>query len=115
MDTNNKLVIPTVHINGTGGIDLIEQYSDAMLAIEISLQKLPSPHGRDYYLQDGYAVTKAILQRDAWATSLRQIYRDLEAIGMNVVDQNLSRQPRTTTAASAGPQVSEPENATVAA
>ena len=47
--------IPTVHINGTDGLELFDQMTFASLAVEHAMCKLREawPNARDYYVQDG--------------------------------------------------------------
>ncbi len=76
----SKLIVPTVHMNGTSKRDLLEQYVDAMQAIQEAIEALPHPHGRDYYVVSESELMEALLQRKAWQEKLSSIYNDLEQI-----------------------------------
>lgn len=49
--------IPTVHINGTSGLELFDQVVDVSRAVENAIDKMRDawPNARDYYVQGGAA------------------------------------------------------------
>ncbi len=53
------MIYPRVHINGTSGEDLLQQYSDAETAIVGAVDRIPVPDERDYYVQDPGAFQAA--------------------------------------------------------
>lgn len=84
----NSLIIPTVHLNGTGKEELINQLMEAGFAVRKASEALAKarPHGRDYYVQaDPDALTKAIDQHDDRMRKLRQVYDELEHIAVKLV------------------------------
>lgn len=77
---NTTIIHPTVHLNGTHRDDLLEEYSDAVDAIQSALDALPNPNGRDYYPQGPSAIDAAIDQYGRWELKLKEVKRELEAI-----------------------------------
>lgn len=82
----SKLIIPTIHLNGTSGRDLLDQHTDAMSAIADAIEKLPHPNGRDYYPQGPRAIDEAIAQTRDWAQRLDGIRKEIEAVAMGFCD-----------------------------
>ncbi len=56
-----RVMIPTVHMNGTDARDLLAQNLDALAAIGNAIEALrrANPHGRDFYPQGQDAFTEA--------------------------------------------------------
>jgi hypothetical protein len=83
------LQIPTVHLNGTGKDQLLEQVCEAVHALHEAGRALAAaaPNGRDYYLQTGDAIGSAMKQHEARMTKLREIIKELETIGEGIADQ----------------------------
>lgn len=54
---------PTIHLNGTAGADLLEQYTSANDALGVALKAMRGawPNARDYYVQnpDTYRIATA--------------------------------------------------------
>jgi hypothetical protein len=86
--TNDELTVPTLHLNGSGYDNLYGDYREALQALQDAKDKLPRPHGRDYYVQDDQAFTKAREQFNAQMTKLREVEEELTAILMNVLEQH---------------------------
>lgn len=76
------LAVPTIHMNGTSKNALLEQYCDAITALHDAGRKLAAaaPNGRDYYVQGGDAIRRAMDQHDARMRKLREIINELEKI-----------------------------------
>jgi len=55
------LAVPTIHLNGTSRQELLDQLSDAVLALERAIGKLQlaHPNARDYYPQGNEAFNVA--------------------------------------------------------
>lgn len=53
------MIMPTIHLNGSGRENLENQVREAGEAIHAALEKMAAaaPHGRDYYPQDEGAIT----------------------------------------------------------
>ncbi len=77
----NDIALPTVHMNGTGRAQLIEQNKDALTAVRKAFVALQAaaPHSRDFYTQGPGAYTKA---RDQHVERLRK----LESIESDLVE-----------------------------
>jgi hypothetical protein len=56
-----KMILPSIHINGTSRGDLFDRYMDAMMAVEAAIDAVAKtwPHGRDYYPQGDDALQQA--------------------------------------------------------
>ena len=81
---------PTIHLNGTSAKSLLQDYCDAMLAIEkaqVALAKC-SPNGRDYYPQGDEALRKAIKEHNRRAEKLREVWTEIEEIALYVSDHS---------------------------
>lgn len=75
-----ELTIPTLHSNGSGWDNLYEQYRDALEATRELLEKLPRPHGRDYYVQGEDAFAEARRQFDAQREKVSSLQTELTEI-----------------------------------
>jgi hypothetical protein len=69
--------LPIVHLNGSGGQALLDQYERIVVALNAALDAFnaASPHGRDYYPRgdDAYLVARAeFLRRVAQVDAVRQ-------------------------------------------
>jgi hypothetical protein len=92
---------PTVHLNGTGGVSLIEQRRATLKALRAAREALAemSPHGRDYYTQEAGALGLAIKQHEARMDSILQLEREIseelgEVIAQIPEPKPLDRFPR---------------------
>lgn len=87
MSETPSLITPTIHLNGSGFDNLNRDYLEALHAVEDALQKLPVPHGRDYYVQGDDAYLKARAQFEAQADKLMEVKKDLMTILRDVCRQ----------------------------
>ena len=87
--TNDTLVIPTVHMNGTGKETLLREYVNAMNAVEKAVEALAqvTVHGRDYYVQGPDWIHAAMLQRCNQFEKLRAVRDELEMIAVAISEQ----------------------------
>jgi hypothetical protein len=55
------MLIPTVHLNGTSGEDLLDQYGSAVEAVREAIDAVcdTGPNARDYYVHGADAVLAA--------------------------------------------------------
>jgi hypothetical protein len=83
------VMIPTVHLNGTAGEDLRDQYSDAAAAVRKAINTLydAGPNARDYYVQGPDQVFAAQREHEVRVTALRRVLDDLSAIVEGIQDQ----------------------------
>lgn len=87
--TATELSIPTVHLNGTRGADLVSQHRDASDAVREAMELLAAaaPHGRDYYVQGPDAYIKARAEHDARMGALRKVYEELRGLAIAISRQ----------------------------
>ena len=66
------MMIPTVHLNGTGKAALVDGIEAAHRAVAAALDALAeaAPNGRDYYPQGSDAIGRAIAEQDRKSTRL---------------------------------------------
>lgn len=81
------LIVPTVHLNGSGKDSLLEEYVTAIRALAKASASLPYPNGRDYYPQGGEATRAAIEQHQRWAAALNAVRTEVEAVAEKISDQ----------------------------
>lgn len=76
------MMLPTIHMNGTGKADLVEQAYNVFEAANALIDKLAKacPNGRDYYPQGGDAIGKAREEHFARFAAVRKIMEEMEAI-----------------------------------
>lgn len=81
--------IPTIHLNGSAGEVLQEQYTAAAEAVRKAIDAVcdAGPNARDYYVQGSDAALVAQLEHEARVVSLRRVYDDLVAITEGIQDQ----------------------------
>lgn len=89
--TQNNLVAPTVHLNGSDGKQLHKTLEAAIDAVDKAVNAVMEcyPHGRDYYPQnDDAAYTWARDQHNERVKALTKVQADLTEISRNVRRQN---------------------------
>ena len=79
---NKKLIVPSVHSNGTGKKALLEQLEKAYTAIGDAQDALreTAPNGRDYYVYEGNPYERA---REEWRQrmlKLESVRAEIDAI-----------------------------------
>lgn len=85
---DTELTIPTVHLNGSGYDNLYKDYREALEAVKTAKEKLPRPHGRDYYVMEDGAFEKAREQFSAQLRKLNKIEDELTQILLGVIEQH---------------------------
>jgi hypothetical protein len=75
------MILPTIHLNGTGKNALERDYRNARAKVMDALRAFEAIefNGRDYYPQGPEAFTQAKLERDFLARKLKDINEYLEA------------------------------------
>jgi hypothetical protein len=84
---------PTIHMNGTSGKDLLEQYRNAMKALGAAFDALSKcgPNGRDYYPQGQEAILAALDEHRSRRERLSAIYDEITEIAVHCVDTDPKR------------------------
>jgi len=83
------MLIPTIHLNGSSGERLLEQYTAASAAVRAAISTLQEVdvNARDYYVQGENAPQAAQREHDARLMALRRIDLDLAMIVEGIQDQ----------------------------
>jgi hypothetical protein len=83
------MLIPTVHLNGTTGEALRDQYTDAAIAVQKAINALcvAGPNARDYYVQGPDAGFAAQREHEARVKVLKGVRDELAAIAEGIQDQ----------------------------
>lgn len=83
------MMIPTVHLNGTAGEVLLDQYTTAAEAVRKALDAIceTGPNARDYYVQGPDAGLAAQREHEARIKALKGVRDDLAAIAEGIQDQ----------------------------
>lgn len=81
-DRQTKLMVPTVHSNGTSREELVRQLCDAGEAVATAVQAVyaAAPHGRDYYMQGPEALKQANAEHIERLRKLEAVYAELTAL-----------------------------------
>lgn len=87
--SDGKIVTPTIHLNGSSGEVLRDQYRDAHRAIVKALDVLSEVglNARDYYPQGATAYFEARRQHENWLIDLYKIEKDLDGIVDSIQNQ----------------------------
>ena len=74
--------LPTIHLNGTSKVNLIESLEEASFAIDNAYQALKetAPNGRDYYPQGPQAFTAADQEHVARLRKLDEVKEEIDAL-----------------------------------
>ena len=83
------MLIPTVHLNGTAGEVLRDQYAAAAEAVRKAIDAVcnAGPNARDYYVQGPDAGLAAQREHEEHVASLKRVRDDLAAIVEGIQDQ----------------------------
>lgn len=75
----HRVVVPTVHLNGTSAKDLYEQLDGAVIVLQEGQRALAeaAPNGRDYYPQGDGAAGRAINAHDFRCMGLNRMLAEL--------------------------------------
>lgn len=82
------MTLPTVHLNGTSKATLVEQYENAMDAVQKASDVVREsyPHGRDYYPQGADAINRAMDEHASRLNRLADVRRELEEILSHILE-----------------------------
>ena len=83
------MLIPTVHMNGTTGEVLLDQYTTAADAVRKALDAIceTGPNARDYYVQGPDAALAAQREHEGRIAALKRVRDDLASIAEGIQDQ----------------------------
>ena len=83
------MLVPTIHLNGTSGEDLLDQYASAVEAVREAIDAVcdAGPNARDYYVQGPDAALAAQREHEARVASIKRVRDDLAAIVEGIQDQ----------------------------
>jgi hypothetical protein len=83
------MLIPTVHMNGTTGEVLLDQYMTAAHAVQKAIDAVcdAGPNARDYYVQGPDAGLAAQREHAARVKALKTVRDELAAIMEGIQDQ----------------------------
>lgn len=83
------MLVPTVHLNGSAGEVLLDQYTAATEAVRKALDAIcdTGPNARDYYVQGPDAALAAQREHEARVKALKIVRDDLAAIAEGIQDQ----------------------------
>ena len=78
--------IPTVHLNGTNGSDLMGQVTFASLAVDDSIKKLQEawPNARDYYTQGDEAFGESLNEWNRRLEKLVEVKAELDQVAEGI-------------------------------
>jgi len=82
-------MVPSVHLNGTSGDELLEQVTEASTAVRAAIRALDraAPNARDYYVQGDDAFERARAEHAARYAKLQDVAAELYAIAEDISDQ----------------------------
>lgn len=83
------MLIPTVHLNGSSGQVLLDQYAAAAEAVRKALDAVcdACPNARDYYVQGSDAALAAQREHESRVTALKRVRLELVALVEGIQDQ----------------------------
>jgi hypothetical protein len=92
--TENRLIVPTVHLNGTSKETLMDQITDAAQALRLAMEAIreAAPNARDYYVQGPNAFQEVQRQHCARINRLADVYTEYMEIAEAIADQGKNRQ-----------------------
>ena len=79
------MTTPTIHLNGSSGADLRDQYAEAMSAVRGAVDAVAAagPNARDYYPQGEHAFAAARAEHVARLEALRNVHHELELLAVH--------------------------------
>ena len=83
------MIVPTVHLNGSSGKVLLDQYTAAAESVRQAIDKLcdAGPNARDYYVQGSDAAQAAQREHESRLAALKRVRLELVAIVEGIQDQ----------------------------
>jgi hypothetical protein len=92
-----KLTVPTVHLNGTSKDTLLHQLHCAKRNLKEAIEKLGNtePHGRDYYMHGREAFHSAQAQHVSRLERLTSVYDELSELEEKISEQGVDTGTQT--------------------
>jgi hypothetical protein len=89
--------LPTIHLNGTSGAELMAQAEAAHLAVLEAIEAVAKacPNARDYYPQGDNAYKQAAHEHGERLFALQAVQRDLEELWLHLSDEIDARRSRS--------------------
>lgn len=83
------MLVPTVHLNGSAGEVLRDQYTAAVEAVRKAIDAVcdAGPNSRDYYVQGPDASLAAQREHEARVKALKGVHDELAAVVESIQDQ----------------------------
>jgi hypothetical protein len=80
------MMIPTIHLNGTGKQNLLNELETAVGALTVAGAALRqvTVHGRDYYPQGDHAYAQARHEMDQRLNALQSVVNDLMEMHVSI-------------------------------
>lgn len=80
--------VPTIHLNGTGGEQLLEQVTDSCRALQAAIEKMRAawPNARDYYVQEDGAYVEADAEWRERLDKLQGVLKDQQYIAEQIMN-----------------------------
>jgi hypothetical protein len=84
-----KLIVPCVHMNGTGEKSLLEEIENAYHALDAAYDALrkTAPNGRDYYVYPGGAYERARNEHRDRLLAVDSVKKELTALALAISDR----------------------------
>jgi hypothetical protein len=86
--TTKKLIVPAVHLNGTGKNDLLDALEKAYRACNDAYDALrqTAPNGRDYYVYGPDAYSRARDEHLQRMRAIDTVVKELEGLAIGIQD-----------------------------
>jgi len=83
------MVVPTVHLNGTSGQDLLDQNKEVAGYLRVGLTAMfeAAPNARDYYVQGGNAYREARREYVDRCERVKAVLAEVDAIIEKIEEQ----------------------------
>lgn len=89
------MIVPTIHLNGTGQQYLLDQANETVSALNVALDTMMAngPNCRDYYPQGPDACAAAIKEHQARVLAIRAVVADCCQLAEAIADGGHKVQP----------------------
>ena len=86
-----KIVLPSVHMNGSGRKQLFEQHHNAYMAVQAAIVALREsfPHDRDYYIKGPDVGPQARREAEARIEALEKVLGEVAQIWHSLMPDQL--------------------------